>query len=295
MIFLQRSELLSRSGRLLTLGAATMSSLLAPTILGAASLALLQPHVSQSDVLRFFLITIPLGGLVGGLAMHLAVRVPSAALLVGNACFGGVLFLTGTAMVHAILDGDPLSLLAAVLIFGLYGSLFSVPCGLLFGLLMLGMFGPAKKHLEAPAQDSPLCVAQIVARVFMLAAGLALLAAWAVKGPYEVTLSHMLAAGIGELPEGPALAWTRFLFATPLALIAALLWAYAQLQAWKLHRERSAIGRRTNGRWSMSDMAAWLATPVNPAATRRSVRVPLLAPSGEHTALCQPSSRWSLR
>ena len=299
MILLERSDLVSGIARRLTLGTALVCSLLAPILLGAGFLEFPLMHAPRvSAVLRFFLISIPLAGLLGGLVMHLAVQKRSAAKLVRNACFGGVLFLTGTVVLHMALDGAHPRLVFGVGLFsGTFGSVISAPCGFLFGLAMRSMFETANKHPEAPAQDSQLRVAQLVAWALLAAAGFSLLATWLVEGPYEVALSHWLSTGpvrppegsflriieghtqpVFVTPEGSALAWTRFLFAAPLALVAALLWAYTQLQAWKFQRERAAIRGRTHETWSISDLHAEDDAMPLTEADRRSTQKRLLEP-----------------
>jgi hypothetical protein len=279
MIFLRRSELIARSAWLLTWGAALMSAFLAPTILGAASLGLLALVPTWTEFLHFVIITMPLGALFGGLAMHLALRVRSAWMLVGAACAGGVLFLLGTAVLHAVFEAEAQTVLAAVLIFGLYGGFFSAPCGILFGFILLGMFIPSQRHLTAPAQDSPAHVARLVARVFFLAAALALLSAWFVEEPYGSALSHL----IFELSRAPlsaeSVAWTRLLFATPLALMGLLFWATGHLREMQLHAMRAAIGKRTHNAWSVSDIEPdYNATPLTEADRLPSIKR-LLEPS----------------
>lgn len=235
---LKRGELIAQSERLLTFGAAWMSGILAPIILGAVSLGLLELMPRWSELIRYAFLAIPLGAFLGGAAMHLGLRTRSSWVLVGVACAGGVLFLGGTAVLYAVLEASVRWVFAAILIFGLYGSIFSLPCGLLFGLVLLAMFGLAQRHLENPPEDVVARIACIVARVLFASAALALFAVWMVEAPYIAALASLVFETTREHVDVDSCAWTRLLAATPLAMVGLALELYGRVHMRGIHRTR---------------------------------------------------------
>ena len=245
---------------LLMLGAVGMSSILAPTILGRECLTLTQHAIHWDDLLRWLIVAITLSALISGVVMRLAIvarsaGLLSAGLLFGLACVGGFVFVVGTAGLYELLNGDFNAAGTEMFIGATFGAAVSVPCGMLFGLLFLGIFVPAQKHLANPAQDSIAHVARALSRVLLIASALAMLAVMTIEGPYCRAFFDIFTDVFHyQAPEGTDIAWTRFLIGVPLLLPALSLSAYAYVQARRFRLLREALGRRNSTLWSISDI-----------------------------------------
>ena len=256
MSFLERHELVTRMEWMLRLGALGMSSILAPTILGTVCLMLIEYAPHTDDVLRWLLVTIALSTVIAGLVMHAALAKRSAPMLFGLSCLGGFLFVVLTGGLYELLDGELESAGTGLLFGATFGAVLSIPCGMLFGLLFLGIFVPTQKHLADPAQDSLAHTANALARVLLIASVIAMVAVAIVEGPYCITFFSVL-AGLFQYdpPEGTDIAWTRYLIGAPFVLTALALLLYARLQQRKLRLLREALGRRDPNAWSVSDLS----------------------------------------
>lgn len=253
MRFLERHELVSRMAWLLRLGAIGMSSILAPTILGTVCLSLAEYAVHADEVLRFLIASVSTSALISGLVMHAGVTKRSSGVLFGLACVGGYLFVMLTGVLFQLLGGELEDAGSTLLISATFAAALSIPCGMLFGFLFMGMLAPVQMQLERPAQESLAVAARALARVLAVASILAVIAISSVEGPYCMSFFGVLSE-VFEAPEGTDIAWTRFLVGVPLLVPALLLGLYAHIQRRAFRLLRTALGRREHSAFGISDL-----------------------------------------
>ena len=289
MRFLERHELVSRMEWLLRLGAVGMSCILAPTLLGTVCLLIAEyaPHVDE--VLRFLFSAIAVSSAISGLVMHVGVTKRSGGVLFGLACVGGYFFVMLTGVLYQLLGAELGDVGSTILVSATFAAALSIPCGMLFGLLFIGMLAPVQMQLESPAQDSLAQTARALARVFAVASVLAVIAVTVIEGPYCITFFSVLSEAFDyQAPEGTDIAWTRFLIGVPLLLAALTLGIYAHLQERKFRLLRAALGRRDANIWSISDLTPTVtAMPLTEADRSASHKLLL---EGAHADLDVPNA-----